>query len=71
MANAMTEHSKKLRAKTAAEWNKRQREAGLVVKVGFVLPKETADQLAEIAEKLGVSRTKAISIMCGKFSKEL
>lgn len=71
MANAMTEHSKKLRARTANERNKRLLEQGLVARIGVQVPKKTAEQFDEIAEKLGLSRPKAFEVMCEAFLKTL
>lgn len=64
MANALTEHSKKLRAKTASEHNKRLREAGLVKVISMQLPTELATEFDAILKELGKSRTEAVKALC-------
>ncbi|STO64780.1 Uncharacterised protein [Haemophilus parahaemolyticus] len=64
MANAQTEHSKALRAKTANERNKRLREAGLVKAITLQLPTETAEEFNAILKELGNSRTESVKTLC-------
>lgn len=64
MANSNTEHSKKLRAKTAAEHLKRKLADGSLRQYGIKLPKEDADLFDRIVEELGVSRPQAIKALC-------
>lgn len=64
MANAQTEHSKALRAKTAAEWNRKQKELGLRKNISFNLPTETADELNAILAELGGTKIEAIGKLC-------
>ena len=64
MANAQTEHSKALRAKTAAEWNKKQKELGLRKSVSFNLTTETANELNAILAELGGKKSEAIAKLC-------
>lgn len=64
MANSNTEHSKALRAKTAAEWNKKQKELGLRKTVAFNLTTETANELNAILAELGGKKAEAIAKLC-------
>lgn len=70
MANAQTEHSKKLRASTAAARNKRLREEGKVRQVCALLPTETADELDAIGKELGLSRPKLLAYFCELHRKQ-
>lgn len=49
MANAKTKHSAELRQKTAAEWLKKQRAAGLKYPA-VLLPAETLKQVDELKD---------------------
>lgn len=60
MANAQTEHSKKLRAKTAAEWSKKQLAEGHIKRMTLQLPSEVADLFDEIATALQLSRPQTL-----------
>lgn len=53
--NSNTEHSKQLRAQTAAEWRKEQMKAGKLFNVGIALNKEEMDIVKAIKEKTGLS----------------
>ncbi|MDG6881013.1 Uncharacterised protein [Phocoenobacter uteri] len=69
MTNSTTEHSKKLRAKTAKEHNKKQLEAGIVKRLGLVVPTETLTLFDEIASESGLSRPKALQMLCEFYQK--
>lgn len=60
MANAQTEHSKKLRAKTAAEWSKKQLAEGNVKRMTLQLPTEVAELFDDVAAELGLSRPQTL-----------
>ncbi|WP_439236707.1 hypothetical protein [Lonepinella koalarum] len=64
MANAITEHSKKLRAKTAHEWNKKMLEQGKVQRISLQLATDTAQEFDAICAELGVARPQAIKTLC-------
>lgn len=64
MSNSMTEHSKKLRAKTAAKWTQKQLEEGKVRRVLIQFRSEDADELDAIAKELEMSRPQAIKYLC-------
>ncbi|MDD7425651.1 MAG: ribbon-helix-helix protein, CopG family [[Actinobacillus] rossii] len=63
MANANTDHSRKLRAKTANEWVRKQLESGELKQINLRLPKETAEMFDSLCEKLELSRTQALKIL--------
>ncbi|QQF76669.1 hypothetical protein JFL52_07510 [Histophilus somni] len=64
MAYAKTEHSRKLRIKTANEWNKKRLEAGIVKRITMQFATEDANELDAIAQELGLSRPQAIKKLC-------
>lgn len=70
MSNSMTEHSKKLRAKTAAEWTQKQLEQGTVRRVLIQFKAEDADELDAIAKELGLSRPQAIKRLCEVYRRQ-
>lgn len=60
MANAQTEHSKKLRAKTAAEWSKKQLAEGNLKRMTLQLSTEVAELFDDVAAELGLSRPQTL-----------
>lgn len=60
MANAQTEHSKKLRAKTAAEWSKKQLAEGNLKRMTLQLSTEVAELFDGVAAELGLSRPQTL-----------
>lgn len=64
MANAQTEHSKKLRAKTSAEHTKKLLAEGKVKRYGFMLKTEVAEEFDAVLAELGGSRPEAIKALC-------
>lgn len=67
MANSNTEHSKKLRAKTAAEWQKKQLAEGNIKRLSLQLPKEIAELFDEVAQELGLSRPQTLKTVLEAF----
>lgn len=63
MANANTDHSRKLRAKTANDWVKKQLESGELKQINLRLPKETAEMFDSLCEKLELSRPQALKTL--------
>lgn len=64
MAKTMTEHSRKLRAQTAAERNKRLLSEGKVRAIKVQLDTDLANEFDLILAELGDSRPKAIKALC-------
>lgn len=64
MANSNTEHSKKLRAKTAAAHMKKLREQGLIKQISLSLPTELAVEFDAILAELGENRVTGIRALC-------
>ena len=64
MANSNTEHSKKLRAKNTAEWNKKQMAEGKVKSISMKLDTDLANEFDAILAELGDSRPKGIKALC-------
>ncbi|MEE3608244.1 hypothetical protein [Avibacterium paragallinarum] len=64
MANAMTEHSKKLRAKTAAAHTQKALEEGKVRRILLQMPTDLANEFDEILAELGNSRPQGIKALC-------
>ncbi|MGX3067687.1 hypothetical protein [Ursidibacter arcticus] len=67
MANSNTEHSKKLRAKTAMEWQKKQLAEGNVKRLSLQLSKEVAELFDEVAQELGLSRPQTLKTVLEAF----
>ncbi len=63
MANSNTEHSKKLRAKTAAEWQKKQLEEGKIKRLGMTLPTEIAEAFNSVSEKMALSKPQTLKAL--------
>lgn len=63
MANATTEHSRKLRAKTANEWARKQLESGELKQINLRLTKETAEMFDSLCAKLELSRPQVLKIL--------
>ena len=59
MANAMTEHSKKLRAKTAAEWTKKRIAEGKIKVISLQLEPALLAEFDAMAKAKGLSRRAA------------
>lgn len=70
MANAKTEHSKWLRAKTATEYNKKLLANGTVKQISLKLPTEIANNFDAIVAELGVSRPECLRILCELYRKK-
>lgn len=64
MSNSMTEHSRKLRIKTAQEHVKKLLESGTVKQFTVRLPTETFQDLNTILSELGGSKAQAIKALC-------
>lgn len=64
MANSNTEHSKKLRAKTAAAHTKKLLESGEVRRILLQMPTELADEFDAVLAEFGGSRPQAIKALC-------
>lgn len=64
MANSNTEHSRKLRAKTAAEHVKRKLADGSLRQYGFKLTREDADLFDRVVNEMGLSRPQTIKTLC-------
>lgn len=70
MANAMTEHSKKLRAKTANERNKRLLAEGKIKQFSVRLDTELADEFNAILDEIGGTKAHAIKVLCEVYRKQ-
>lgn len=64
MANSQTEHSKRLRAKTANEYNKRQMAEGKFKQFTVRLDAELANEFNALLATLAESKPKAIKALC-------
>ncbi|MDY4279755.1 MAG: hypothetical protein SOX56_01505 [[Pasteurella] mairii] len=64
MANSNTEHSKKLRLKTSAEWNKKQIADGKIRQISLKLETELANEFDAILSELGNNRSQGIKALC-------
>lgn len=64
MANAQTEHSRKLRAETARRLNDKALAEGKARRILMQLSAEVADEFDAICAELGVSRPQAIKALC-------
>lgn len=64
MANSMTEHSKKLRAKTASAHTKKALEDGKIRRILLQMPTELADEFDAILAELGNSRPQGVKALC-------
>lgn len=69
MANANTEHSKKLRAKTAAARNKALIAQGVIKQISLTLPTEELAEFEGLAKELGLSRPRLLKKLI-EFYKE-
>lgn len=65
----MTEHSKKLRAKTANEYNKKMREQGKIRTILLRLDSNLADRLDNVLNELGESRPTGIKALLDFYDK--
>ncbi|MDO5058780.1 MAG: hypothetical protein Q4D82_02420 [Neisseria sp.] len=64
MANAQTEHSKKLRSQTASQWQKEQLASGAVRQITLRAKAEQMDIIDAAIAKAGGSRTQALLKIC-------
>lgn len=64
MANSNTEHSKQLRAKTAAEWKRKQRELGLSKQFSVNLETALYNELNAILTEIGGTKAQALKTLC-------
>lgn len=64
MANATTEHSRKLKVKHAQAWNKKMQEEGKVQRIGLQMATEIAQEFDAICAELGLSRPQTIKALC-------
>lgn len=64
MANAMTEHSKALRAKTAKAHTEKMRAEGKIKQIGLSLPADLAAEFDAVLAELGDSRVSGIRALC-------
>ena len=63
MANANTEHSKKLRARTAAEHLRRKKAAGEVAQMTLLAKTEVMDDFKALLASFGGSRAEAMAAL--------
>ncbi|MBE2898395.1 hypothetical protein HPC37_06140 [Pasteurellaceae bacterium 20609_3] len=70
MANAQTEHSKKLRAKTAAAHNKALLASGKVKRILLQLDANVAAEFDAIVSELNVSRPQALKALCELYRQQ-
>lgn len=70
MANSNTEHSRKLRVKTAQAHVKKLLESGTVKQFTVRLPTETADELNAILAEIGGTKTQAIKTLCEMYHNQ-
>lgn len=63
MANSNTEHSKKLRAKTASEWAKKQMNEGHIRQIAMKINAELADEFDELCAKMDSSRPQTLKAL--------
>lgn len=63
MANAQTEHSRKLRAKTASEWTQKQISEGKIKQVKMNLSAELTDEFDALVAEQGTSRPKTLKML--------
>ena len=63
MSNSNTEHSKKLRGKTANEWHKKQREAGVKKQIAMLADTAIAEEFNMLCEQMGLSKPKALKAL--------
>ncbi|CAM2909686.1 hypothetical protein N5918_10095 [Glaesserella parasuis] len=64
MANSMTEHSRKLRSKTANEYNKRMLAEGKVKQFSVRMETPIADEFASVLAEIGGTKAEAIKKLC-------
>ncbi|MFK5040767.1 hypothetical protein ACI3P4_07500 [Glaesserella parasuis] len=64
MANSMTEHSRKLRSKTANEYNKRMLAEGKVKQFSVRMETPVADEFVAILAEIGGTKAEAIKKLC-------
>ncbi|AEC18488.1 hypothetical protein P375_08160 [Gallibacterium genomosp. 2] len=64
MANSNTEHSKKLRAKTAAAYNKKALEEGKVKAISLRLDADLATEFDAVLSELASTRPQGIKKLC-------
>ncbi|KDB45394.1 hypothetical protein KZ386_10800 [Glaesserella parasuis] len=64
MANSMTEHSRKLRSKTANEYNKRMLAEGKVKQFSVRMETPIADEFVAILAEIGGTKAEAIKKLC-------
>lgn len=64
MANSNTEHSKKLRAKTASEYNKRLLREGKIKQITLRLHPETAERFNAILSEIGGTKNESVKRLC-------
>ncbi|ACL32271.1 hypothetical protein Q7267_11145 [Glaesserella parasuis] len=64
MANSMTEHSRKLRSKTANEYNKRMLAEGKVKQFSVRMETPVADEFVAILAEIGGKKAEAIKKLC-------
>lgn len=69
MANANTEHSKKLRQATAAKWQKEQLAKGLYKQLTIKGKAEDMNIIEEAIKKAGGSKARALKAICEDFLK--
>lgn len=63
MSNSNTEHSKQLRAKTAAEWRRKQKEEGGKKQISMLADAEEAEEFKALCEQMGLSKPKALKAL--------
>ena len=68
--NSQTEHSKKLRMKTAHEHDKRLREQGLIKNINLRLPIELFNEFENLSQELGVNRVQCLRILLEQYREK-
>lgn len=64
MANSNTEHSRKLRNKTANEYNRKLREQGLIKTYSMQLSPELGQEFNEVLKRFGSTKKEAVRALC-------
>ncbi|MDP8173140.1 hypothetical protein QJU93_07190 [Pasteurella skyensis] len=67
MTQKLTEHSRKLRSKTAQAHTKKQLAEGVVRQVLIKAPTEVLNEFDTIAQELGLSRPKLLEFLCKQY----
>lgn len=69
MANANTEHSRKLRAETATEYNRQKLKSGEVKAISLKLKPDLLEQFDNLGSDLSLSRPAVIAFLLDHYNK--